>query len=68
MTKEAREALRIHFKWTVLEYSRGIGNVTKACRELEVPRSTFYEWKKVFNKKGNQCIELNLKMMQPCFT
>ena len=52
MTKEGREALRIHFKWTVLEYARGIGNVTKACRAFEVPRSTFYEWKKAFDKEG----------------
>jgi len=53
MTKEVREAFRIHFKWTVLEYARGIGNVTEACREFNVPRSTFYEWKKAFDKAGS---------------
>ncbi|MFC2165028.1 helix-turn-helix domain-containing protein [Acidobacteriota bacterium] len=27
-------------------------NFTKACREFKVPRSTFYEWKKAFDKEG----------------
>ncbi len=52
MQKEVREALRIRFKLAILEYGRGIGSVTKACREFKVPRSTFYEWKKVFEKEG----------------
>jgi transposase InsO family protein len=52
MQKEVREILRIRFKWAVLEYARGIGSVTKACREFEVPRSTFYEWKKAYDKEG----------------
>ncbi len=52
MQKEVREAFRVHFKWTVLEYARKIGSVKKTCRELEVPRSTFYEWKKAYDKEG----------------
>jgi len=43
MQKEVREAFRVHFKWTVIEYA-------KACREFEVPRSTFYNWKRAFDK------------------
>ena len=52
MQKEVKEALRIRFKLAVLEYAREIGSATKACRELEVPRSTFYDWKKAFDKEG----------------
>jgi len=52
MQKEVREILRIRFKFAVLDYAQGIGSVTKACREFEVPRSTFYEWKKAFDKEG----------------
>jgi transposase InsO family protein len=36
----------------ILEYAQGIGSVTEACREFEVPRSTFYEWKNAFEKEG----------------
>ena len=50
MQKEVREILRIRFKFAVLDYAQGIGSVTKACCEFEVPRSTFYEWKKAFDK------------------
>ena len=52
MQKEVREVLRTRFKLVVLEYAREIGSATKACREFEVPRSTFYEWKKAFDKEG----------------
>ena len=52
MHKEVKEILKIRFKLAVLEFAQGIGSVTKACREFEVPRSTFYEWKKAYNKEG----------------
>ena len=52
MQKEVKEAFRIHFKWAILEYAREIGSATKACREFEVPRSTFYDWKKSYDKEG----------------
>ena len=52
MQKEVKEALRIRFKLAVLEYARELGSATKVCRELEVPRSTFYDWKKAFDKEG----------------
>lgn len=34
-----------------LEYAREIGSATKACRELEVHRSTFHDWRKAFNRE-----------------
>ena len=29
-----------------------MGSVTKACQEFKIPRSTFYEWNKAYNKEG----------------
>jgi len=52
MQKEVREAFRVHFKWTVIEYAKVCRTVAKACREFEVPRSTFYNWKRAFDKEG----------------
>ena len=52
MQKEVKEAFRVRFKLAILEYAQGVGNVTMACREFEVPRSTFYGWKKAFDKEG----------------
>ncbi|KPJ58472.1 MAG: hypothetical protein AMJ46_14165 [Latescibacteria bacterium DG_63] len=52
MTKEVREAFAIRRKMVVLEYARLAGSVTEACREFEVPRSSFYFWKKSFDAEG----------------
>jgi len=52
MTKEVREAFAIRRKMVVLEYARLLGSVTEACREFEVPRSSFYVWKKSFDAEG----------------
>lgn len=51
MHKEAREELRIRFKLVVLEIAE-IGGATKACKEINVPRSTFYRWKKRYDQEG----------------
>lgn len=52
MIKEVRGKLRIEYKMAVLEYADLSGNVRKACRAFEVPRSSFYEWKKKFDADG----------------
>jgi hypothetical protein len=52
MNKEVRDELSIRRKIVVLEYVRLCGNFAKACREYEVPRSSFYEWKKAFDAQG----------------
>jgi transposase len=51
MHKEAEEELKVSFKIVVLDLARD-GNVTKACKEFNVPRSTFYEWKKSYDQEG----------------
>jgi transposase-like protein len=52
MIKEVRDELRIRFKVLVLDFAKIYGNTSKASREFEVPRSTFYAWKKAFNAEG----------------
>ncbi len=51
MHKETTEELRVRFSLTVLEIADQIG-VTKACEEFDVPRSTFYRWKKKYKNQG----------------
>jgi len=51
MHKDAREELGARLKLVVLEYANHFG-VTKACREFNVPRSTFYRWKQKYDKEG----------------
>ena len=51
MHKEAREELSVRFKLVVIELAIDLG-VTKACREFDVPRSSFYRWKQKYEKKG----------------
>ena len=47
-----RDELRFRKKMMVLEYARGIGNNVQACRDFNIPDSSFYEWKKVYEKEG----------------
>ena len=49
MTKEVKEPLAIRRKLVILEIARVSGNAAKVCRLFEVPRSTFYKWKKAFD-------------------
>lgn len=51
MHPEAREELRIRLKLTVLEYAKYFG-ATEACREFNVPRSSFYRWKQTYEQEG----------------
>src|SRR5690349_717184 len=51
MHPEAEEELRVRLKLIVLEFAQDWG-VTKACREFEVPRSSFYRWKQKYEKAG----------------
>jgi transposase len=51
MHKEAREELRVRLKLVVLELADHSG-VTKACREFNIPRSSFYRWKQKYEKEG----------------
>ena len=37
---------------TVLELAETLGNITKACRQMGMDRTSFYEWKKRFKAQG----------------
>jgi hypothetical protein len=50
--KRSQRGFRVHFKWTVIEYAKVCRTMAKVCREFEVPRSTFYNWKRTFAKEG----------------
>ncbi len=52
MNREVLDALDARRKLAVLQYAEGIGNVTEACRDFNVPRSTFYRWKRAYLKEG----------------
>jgi transposase InsO family protein len=54
MNKEAiiREAFALRRKLAILEFSQESGNVAKVCREFNVPRSSFYKWKKAYDAEG----------------
>ena len=50
MHKEAKEELRVRLKLVVLEFADQLG-VTKACREFNIPRASFYRWKQKYEKQ-----------------
>lgn len=57
MHQEAREELEVRFKLVVLELADNFG-VAKTCQDFNLPRSTFYRWKKSTTKKdGSDCTE-----------
>jgi transposase-like protein len=61
MHPEAREALRISLKLAVLEYAKHV-SVAAACREFNVPRSSFYVWKRKYKLEGG-CARIRVKLV-----
>ena len=49
MTPEERDISR---KLRVLTYVKKIKNVSKTCRYFGISRTTFYEWKRAYEEKG----------------
>ena len=52
MNQEVNDILNQRKKIFILEYAKAIGNATKACKEYNIPRSSFYDWKKAYDKEG----------------
>jgi transposase-like protein len=52
MNQEVKNILNLRRKLFVLEYAKAIGNAAEACREFDIPRSSFYDWKKAYDKEG----------------
>ena len=51
MHKEAIEEFDVRFKLFVLDLAED-SSVTRICREYNVPRSSFYRWKKRYDQEG----------------
>jgi len=56
MHKEAGEELRVQLKLVFLELASHLGGI-KACREFNVPRSSFYRWKQKYEKEGRSGLD-----------
>jgi transposase InsO family protein len=52
MNQEVKDILNLRKKLFVLEYAKAIGNAAEACRDLDIPHSSFYDWKKAYDKEG----------------
>ena len=59
MDKEIKDALAVRRKMVILKYARLFGNVAKTCYEFEIPRSSFYKWKKAFDVGGKAGLSRN---------
>ena len=57
MKKEIRDAFLVQFKQSVLQYAKGDRTDAKAYRDFDVPKSTFYGWKRSFDKEGKAGLE-----------
>jgi len=43
----------VRLKKLIIELAEAHGNVAKVCREWDVPRSTFYRWRKAYIEQGD---------------
>jgi DNA invertase Pin-like site-specific DNA recombinase len=50
MHKGAKAKLRIRYEIMVLVVAKGTGTVLEVCREFEIPRSPFYNWKNNYDQ------------------
>jgi len=41
-------------KLKILNYAKKIGNIAKTCRYFGICRETFYKWKRIYDKEGEQ--------------
>lgn len=53
-TKEIRDYLTLRKKLGVLQFAKEIGSNQKAYEFYEVKKTTFYKWKKAFDKHGEK--------------
>lgn len=52
LTKDVKAYLKRRRKLMALEYARRSGSVAKALKEFNVPKATYYKWKKIYDKDG----------------
>jgi transposase InsO family protein len=56
MNEEVKDILEARRRFIVLEFALKSGNIAKECREFEVPRSSFYRWKKAYEAGGKDAL------------
>jgi len=52
VTKEIKEYLKFRKKLFILNYVKEVGYTAKSLKEFNIQKSTFYKWKKAYDKKG----------------
>jgi transposase len=52
MIQEVKDELYRRFKLFVLTHARVTKDVTRTCKEFEIPRSSYYNWKKKYDEGG----------------
>jgi transposase InsO family protein len=52
MNQEVKDILNLRKKLFVLEYAKAIGNAAEAYLYLDILHSSFYDWKKAYDKEG----------------
>ncbi len=61
LSKEVKGYLKLRKKLMVLEYAKRCGSVAKALKVFEVPKATYYKWKKILIKTAQRgCCTPNL--------
>jgi hypothetical protein len=54
LSKDVKAYLKLRMKLMTLEYAKRSGSVVKALQEFKVPKATYYKWKKIFDKDGEE--------------
>lgn len=54
MNQEIRDYLNFRMKITILKYAKKWGSNAKAIRIFNIPKSTFYKWKKAYESEGDE--------------
>jgi len=52
ITKEVKMYLQHQKKLFILQYAKEFGSVSKTLQQFKIPKSTFFKWKKAFDKDG----------------
>jgi len=52
MKQEVKDELDLRRKLVVLEFIDARRNISKECKEFDIPRSSFYSWKKKYESVG----------------
>ena len=52
VTKEIKEYLKFRRKLFILNYAKELGNTTKALKEFDINKSTYYKWKHAYDAEG----------------